>query len=70
MSSFWHESIAFGSLKVPRVMAAPLDGVTDSPLRQLIRRFSTTELLYTKLTGTNPLFISSMRTTTCIPNFC
>jgi tRNA-dihydrouridine synthase B len=49
MSSFWHESIAFGSLKVPRVMAAPLDGVTDSPLRQLIRRFSTTELLYTEM---------------------
>lgn len=49
MSSFWHETISFGSLKVPRVMAAPLDGITDSPLRQLIRRFSKTELLYTEM---------------------
>jgi len=49
MSSFWHETISFGSLKVPRVMAAPLDGITDSPLRQLIRRYSQKELLFTEM---------------------
>ncbi|MCB9493426.1 MAG: tRNA-dihydrouridine synthase [Epsilonproteobacteria bacterium] len=43
--SFFTEQISFGKLRVPRVMAAPLDGVTDSPLRQLIRHFSPTELL-------------------------
>lgn len=47
--TFWEESISFGSLTVPRVMAAPLDGVTDSPLRRLIRRFSPTELLFTEM---------------------
>ena len=30
-------------------MAAPLDGITDSPLRQLIREFSKEELLYTEM---------------------
>jgi tRNA-dihydrouridine synthase B len=30
-------------------MAAPLDGITDSPLRQLIRDFSPTELLMTEM---------------------
>jgi tRNA-dihydrouridine synthase B len=49
MSTFWHETIRFGSLEVPRMMAAPLDGVTDSPLRQLIRRFSKKELLFTEM---------------------
>jgi len=49
MSSFWQEKISFGSLSVPRVMAAPLDGITDSPLRQLIREFSKEELLYTEM---------------------
>jgi len=47
--SFWQESIAIGSLKVPRFMAAPLDGITDSPLRQLIRDFSPSELLMTEM---------------------
>lgn len=46
---FWEESIKFGGLAVPRVMAAPLDGITDSPLRQLIRHFSPTELLFTEM---------------------
>lgn len=47
--TFWEESISFGSLSVPRVMAAPLDGITDSPLRRLIRHFSPDELLYTEM---------------------
>jgi tRNA-dihydrouridine synthase B len=47
--SFWQEHIQIGNLKVPRFMAAPLDGITDSPLRQLIRDFSPTELLMTEM---------------------
>lgn len=46
---FWIETIDLGGLKVPRFMAAPLDGVTDSPLRQLIREFSPTELLMSEM---------------------
>lgn len=49
MKQFLETPIRFGSLEVPRVMAAPLDGITDSPLRQLIRRFSPTELLFTEM---------------------
>lgn len=47
--SFWDETITMGNLTVPRFMAAPLDGITDSPLRQLIRRFSPKDLLFTEM---------------------
>lgn len=47
--SFWDQKINFGKLSVPRFMAAPLDGVTDSPMRQLIRLFSPNELLFTEM---------------------
>ena len=43
---FWHEKISFGSLSVPRVMAAPMDSYTDSPFRRMIRLFSKDELLF------------------------
>lgn len=43
---FWIEKIKFGKLTVPRFMSAPIDGVLDSPARQLIREFSKTELLF------------------------
>jgi tRNA-dihydrouridine synthase B len=42
-------NISFGRLSVPQLMAAPLDGVTDSPLRQLIREFSPNELIMTEM---------------------
>jgi tRNA-dihydrouridine synthase B len=48
-NSFWFEKIRFGSLEVPRFMVAPLDGITDSPLRRLIRDFSVTELMFTEM---------------------
>ena len=47
--SFWQEKITIGNLTIPRIMAAPLDGITDSPLRQLIRDFSPDELLMTEM---------------------
>jgi tRNA-dihydrouridine synthase B len=48
-TGFWQETIAFGNLKVPRFMSAPLDGITDSPFRQLIRDFSPHEMLMTEM---------------------
>jgi tRNA-dihydrouridine synthase B len=45
-SNFWHEKIKVGNISFPRIMAAPLDGITDSPLRQLIREFSPETLLF------------------------
>ncbi|MBY0353331.1 tRNA-dihydrouridine synthase [Candidatus Babeliales bacterium] len=46
---FWSEKLTIGNLVIPRFMAAPLDGVTDSPLRQLIRDFCKEELLMTEM---------------------
>jgi len=47
--SFWQEPIKIGSLKVPRFIAGPLDGITDSPFRRLVRHFSPEELQYTEM---------------------
>jgi tRNA-dihydrouridine synthase B len=47
--TFWQEKISIGNLIVPRFMAAPLDGLTTSPFRQLIRLFSPQELLFTEM---------------------
>ncbi|MBD3273331.1 hypothetical protein GF385_03215 [Candidatus Dependentiae bacterium] len=44
--SFWQKKISFKNLKVPRFMSAPIDGVIDSSLRQLIRKYSKEELLW------------------------
>jgi len=44
--SYWHEKIKIGNLEVPRFMGGPLDGITDSPFRKLVRGYSSQELLY------------------------
>lgn len=49
MNNFWTEPLRIDNLVIPRFMAAPLDGVTDSPLRQVIREFSKDELLMTEM---------------------
>lgn len=49
MNNFWTEPLKIDNLVIPRFMAAPLDGVTDSPLRQVIRDFSKDELLMTEM---------------------
>ena len=49
MSNYWQEKITIGKQSFPRFMSAPMDGVTDSPFRQLIRDFSKEELLYTEM---------------------
>lgn len=47
--NFWQEDIKIGNLSFPRFMSGPLDGITDSPFRQLVRLFSKRELLYTEM---------------------
>lgn len=46
---FWEEKIKFGNLTIPRFMSAPIDGVIDSPMRQLIRHFSPDVLVFTEM---------------------
>lgn len=45
-NKFWSEKITFKNLRVPRFMSAPIDGLIDSSLRQLIREYSKDELLW------------------------
>jgi len=47
--SFWQEKIKIGTFSFPRFIGGPLDGITDSPFRQLVREFSPSELLYTEM---------------------
>lgn len=47
--SFWQEKIKIGNYLFPRFIGGPLDGITDSPFRQLVREFSADELLYTEM---------------------
>ena len=47
--SYWHEKIRIGSYEFPRFIGGPLDGITDSPFRKLVREFSDQELLYTEM---------------------
>jgi len=54
---FWQQKISIGSQEYNRFMAAPLDGITDSPLRRLIREFSPNELM-----------MSEMRHVACVSN--
>lgn len=55
--NYWHEKLKIGSLEFPRFIGGPLDGITDSPFRRLVRDFSSDELLY-----------SEMRHTGCVAN--
>ncbi len=47
--SYWNEKVKIGHLSFPRFMGGPLDGVTDSPFRKIVRQFSKEELLYTEI---------------------
>lgn len=47
--NFWHEFITLGSLKIPRFIGGPLDGITDSPFRTLVRELSPQPLLFTEM---------------------
>ena len=47
--SYWQGRVAIGSFSFPRFIGGPLDGITDSPFRKLVRDFSKDELLYTEM---------------------
>lgn len=47
--NYWNEKITIGNLSFPRFIGGPLDGITDSPFRKLVREFSSDELLYTEM---------------------
>jgi tRNA-dihydrouridine synthase B len=47
--SFWTEKYRIREECYPLFMAAPLDGITDSPMRRLIREYSPDVLLYTEM---------------------
>jgi len=47
--SYWNEHCKISHLSFPRFIGGPLDGITDSPFRKLVRTFSTHELLYTEM---------------------
>jgi tRNA-dihydrouridine synthase B len=47
--NYWKEKIKIKNLLVPRFMSAPLDGITDSPFRKLVRLFSKDALLYSEM---------------------
>ena len=50
--NYWHEKIKIGNLAFPRFIGGPLDGITDSPFRKLVRDFSKDELLYSEMRHT------------------
>lgn len=47
--SYWQEKVKIRNLSFPRFIGGPLDGITDSPFRQLVRDFSTEELLFSEM---------------------
>ena len=47
--SYWQEKIKIGPFSFPRFIGGPLDGITDSPFRKLVREFSHEELLYSEM---------------------
>lgn len=47
--NYWQEKIRIANLKVPRFIGGPLDGITDSPFRKLVREFSRENLLYSEM---------------------
>lgn len=47
--NYWESKIKIANLEYPRFIGGPLDGITDSPFRKLVREFSPEELLYTEM---------------------
>jgi tRNA-dihydrouridine synthase B len=61
---FWQSKIKIGKEEYSRFMSAPLDGITDSPLRKLIREFSPEELLFTEMR--HVAMVANERTGICL----
>jgi tRNA-dihydrouridine synthase B len=46
---YFKQNLTIKNLQFPRFMGGPLDGITDSPFRKLVRQYSKQELLYTEM---------------------
>ena len=46
---YFNQKLQIKNLEFPRFVCGPVDGVTDSQFRQLVREFSKEELLYTEI---------------------
>ena len=49
MNNYWQEKLKIKNLEFSRFISGPLDGITDSPFRKLVREFSPENLLYTEM---------------------
>lgn len=47
--NYWNEQLKIAALSFPRFISGPLDGVTDSPFRRLVRDFSPDALVYSEM---------------------
>lgn len=47
--NYWQDKIKIGNLSFSRFIGGPLDGITDSPFRKLVREFSKEPLLFTEM---------------------
>lgn len=46
---YFKQKLRIKNFELPRFIGGPLDGITDSPFRKLVREFSKEELLYTEM---------------------
>lgn len=53
--SFWDSTFKIGTNDIPRFIGGPMDGITDSPFRLMVRHFSPCELLYTEINHVDSL---------------
>lgn len=47
--NYWLERVQIAHQSFPRFIGGPLDGITNAPFRQLVRQFSSDNLLYTEI---------------------
>jgi len=47
--NYWNEPLKIRNLSFPRFISGPLDGITDSPFRRVVREYSQHELMYTEM---------------------
>lgn len=46
---YFKQQLTIKNIEYPRFIGGPLDGITDSPFRKLVRQYSAQELLYTEM---------------------
>lgn len=59
--NYWQKPLVIAGKEYPRFIGGPLDGITDSPFRRVVRRFSQKELLYTEMRHVSALIRSPLQ---------